>query len=484
MEYNLGVDIGGTFTDCVVVDEAGELTVGKSLSTPDNFALGVLNAVRNAAEHLGMTGEEALLHTAKLFFHGCTVGDNTLLTPLGSQDRAHHHQGLRRQHLHDAGTHDRRTHRGRDRALLRPDQAGPTGAAEVDRRGQGARRLQGHGGGGAGPRRGGGRRRPAGGRGGDLGGGFAPVVHRQRQPREGAGRADPVTASRPVRESVLGSGALPGGVRAHHHHHLQRVHRPYHLVVPVQPEQLPCGQGAAQRAAHHAGLRRRARQRRLRAPGRGPGGVGAGGGRRRGPVLLRQDRRAQHPGHRHGRDHVQGGAGAGRPHREELQPGDPAPRRAGHQDLGGVHRRGGRQHRLGGQGEGALEGGAPGSRRQAGPGELRAGRHRAHGFGRGPRAGVPEPRLLPGRAHEPGPGSGGAGDPGEGGGSFGHEPHRGGQRPLPHHQCPDGGPDPPGHGGARPRSPELRAVRGRRGRTGALRPVRRGAGQSGRWWFP
>ena len=85
MEYNLGVDIGGTFTDCVVVDEAGELTVGKSLSTPDNFALGVLNAVHNAAEHLGMTGEEALLHTAKLFFHGCTVGDNTLLTRSGAR---------------------------------------------------------------------------------------------------------------------------------------------------------------------------------------------------------------------------------------------------------------------------------------------------------------------------------------------------------------------------------------------------------------
>ena len=85
MEYNLGVDIGGTFTDCVVVDEAGELTVGKSLSTPDNFALGVLNAVRNAAEHLDMTGEEALLHAAKLFFHGCTVGDNTLLTRSGAR---------------------------------------------------------------------------------------------------------------------------------------------------------------------------------------------------------------------------------------------------------------------------------------------------------------------------------------------------------------------------------------------------------------
>ena len=85
MEYNLGVDIGGTFTDCVVVDEAGELTVGKALSTPDNFAQGVLDAVRNAAEHLGMTGEEDLLHTAKLFFHGCTVGDNTLLTRSGAR---------------------------------------------------------------------------------------------------------------------------------------------------------------------------------------------------------------------------------------------------------------------------------------------------------------------------------------------------------------------------------------------------------------
>jgi N-methylhydantoinase A len=67
MKYNIGVDIGGTFTDCVVVDEAGELTIGKALSTPDNFADGVFNAVRNAAQNLGMDGEETLLRSTNLF---------------------------------------------------------------------------------------------------------------------------------------------------------------------------------------------------------------------------------------------------------------------------------------------------------------------------------------------------------------------------------------------------------------------------------
>lgn len=85
MNYNIGVDIGGTFTDCVVVDEAGKLTIGKALSTPDNFADGVFNAVRHAAQNLGMDGEEALLRSTNLFFHGCTVGDNTLLTHTGAK---------------------------------------------------------------------------------------------------------------------------------------------------------------------------------------------------------------------------------------------------------------------------------------------------------------------------------------------------------------------------------------------------------------
>jgi nicotinamidase-related amidase len=34
MNYIVGVDIGGTFTDCVAVDDAGSITIGKALSTP------------------------------------------------------------------------------------------------------------------------------------------------------------------------------------------------------------------------------------------------------------------------------------------------------------------------------------------------------------------------------------------------------------------------------------------------------------------
>ena len=95
MDYNIGVDIGGTFTDCVVVDEAGELTIGKALSTPDNFAIGVVNAVRDAAKNLGMDSEEALLGSTNLFFHGCTIGDNTLLTRSGAKTGLITTKGLR-----------------------------------------------------------------------------------------------------------------------------------------------------------------------------------------------------------------------------------------------------------------------------------------------------------------------------------------------------------------------------------------------------
>ena len=45
MNYVVGVDIGGTFTDCVVVDEEGRVTIGKSLSTPADFSQGALNSV-------------------------------------------------------------------------------------------------------------------------------------------------------------------------------------------------------------------------------------------------------------------------------------------------------------------------------------------------------------------------------------------------------------------------------------------------------
>ena len=85
MSYVLGVDIGGTFTDCVVVDEDGGISLGKALSTPDDFAIGAIDAVRDAARNIGLRDEVELIRSARFFFHACTIGDNTLITRAGAK---------------------------------------------------------------------------------------------------------------------------------------------------------------------------------------------------------------------------------------------------------------------------------------------------------------------------------------------------------------------------------------------------------------
>jgi len=83
MEYVVGVDIGGTFTDCVALDNEGTVVVGKALSTPEDFSKGALDAVADAATSLGMRDSADLLASTRLFFHACTVADNTLITRSG-----------------------------------------------------------------------------------------------------------------------------------------------------------------------------------------------------------------------------------------------------------------------------------------------------------------------------------------------------------------------------------------------------------------
>ena len=85
MNYVVGVDIGGTFTDCVVVDDAGKVTIGKALSTPQDFSLGAINAAADAACNLGLKDADQLLSATRLFFHACTIGDNTLITRAGAR---------------------------------------------------------------------------------------------------------------------------------------------------------------------------------------------------------------------------------------------------------------------------------------------------------------------------------------------------------------------------------------------------------------
>src|SRR6266496_4274484 len=80
----VGVDIGGTFTDCVVLDRSGRITATKAPSTPGNFAEGMLAAMRVAAERLGLSFEQFCREIAVLT-HGTTVGTNALIQRKGAK---------------------------------------------------------------------------------------------------------------------------------------------------------------------------------------------------------------------------------------------------------------------------------------------------------------------------------------------------------------------------------------------------------------
>src|SRR3954453_15466865 len=74
-----GVDVGGTFTDAVLVD-GGRLITAKAPSTPDDQSRGVLAGVGAALEK---AGREASGVTA--FSHGMTVATNALLEGRGAR---------------------------------------------------------------------------------------------------------------------------------------------------------------------------------------------------------------------------------------------------------------------------------------------------------------------------------------------------------------------------------------------------------------
>lgn len=78
MEYVVGIDIGGTCTDCVVVDDQGRVTLGKAFSTPPDFSGGILDALAVAAEELSTTVPD-LLAATRLFLHSSTVAENAVV---------------------------------------------------------------------------------------------------------------------------------------------------------------------------------------------------------------------------------------------------------------------------------------------------------------------------------------------------------------------------------------------------------------------
>src|SRR2546430_4795573 len=82
--YYIGVDIGGTFTDCVLGDRQGNHRSAKVLSAKDDPVAGVLAGLRRLAETAGVD-LPAMLQQTERFGHGTTIGTNAVLERRGAR---------------------------------------------------------------------------------------------------------------------------------------------------------------------------------------------------------------------------------------------------------------------------------------------------------------------------------------------------------------------------------------------------------------
>jgi N-methylhydantoinase A len=84
MTYLVGIDIGGTFTDCAIVDRAGKLLTTKVPSTPQDFSRGMMDALGAGAQALGLSLDE-FCRDISFLSHGTTVGTNTIIQKRGAK---------------------------------------------------------------------------------------------------------------------------------------------------------------------------------------------------------------------------------------------------------------------------------------------------------------------------------------------------------------------------------------------------------------
>jgi N-methylhydantoinase A len=77
--FRVGIDIGGTFTDCVVHAADGTAIIVKSPSTPGAFATGFMNSLRLAAGRFDLSLDAFLARTG-VIVHGTTVSTNAVVT--------------------------------------------------------------------------------------------------------------------------------------------------------------------------------------------------------------------------------------------------------------------------------------------------------------------------------------------------------------------------------------------------------------------
>ena len=78
MTWQVGVDIGGTFTDLTAVRDDGTKLIWKVDTTPGDWQRGVTNGLEAIARELGVRVGE-FLADVQLFVHGSTIATNTMI---------------------------------------------------------------------------------------------------------------------------------------------------------------------------------------------------------------------------------------------------------------------------------------------------------------------------------------------------------------------------------------------------------------------
>ena len=80
MNWRIGVDIGGTFTDLVFLQEDGTAFTAKTLSTPDDYSRGIVTGITEVLEARGVDPA-----TVREVIHGTTVATNAILEHKGAE---------------------------------------------------------------------------------------------------------------------------------------------------------------------------------------------------------------------------------------------------------------------------------------------------------------------------------------------------------------------------------------------------------------
>jgi len=78
------IDVGGTFTDCLVMDELGMLQKFKASTTPHDPSVGLMDAIKKAARYYQI-GVKDFLGQIEMLVHGTTLATNIVLTGRGAK---------------------------------------------------------------------------------------------------------------------------------------------------------------------------------------------------------------------------------------------------------------------------------------------------------------------------------------------------------------------------------------------------------------